>query len=107
MESRAFRWPNHLNHAVVAGIVFFQFFAITVIAQSTDPDNPTPLAGKELRGSVAARDGTEYFYGFAGGPGKVTFKLSLQRQDDFAYLQVEVLDQRRRILLTLEVTSSD
>lgn len=98
---------KQFNKALVTGIAFFQLLAISVFAQSTDVNRPTPLTSKQLEESIAARDGTEYFYSFIGGPGKVTLKLSLQRQDDFAYLKVDALDQNRRVLLTLEATSSD
>jgi hypothetical protein len=106
----ATRFTNTMKRpgvSFVAGLLTLLFWPLTVAAQSTDIAQPTPIYGARLRGNIAARDDTDYYYFFMGDPGKVTIKLSLQKQEEFAYLKVEALDMNRRRLLELEATSSD
>src|SRR5262245_52871436 len=93
--------------SMAAGFLALASWLQVAYGQSTDSARPTPLSSKQLRGNIAAHDDTIYYYTFLGGPGKVTIRLNLQKQEEFAYLKVEVLDAGGRSLLTLTATSSD
>ncbi len=105
--------PRNLTSYIWLGVfnsialLFFAGLASVANAQSTERSNPTPLTGKRLQGNIAARDDTAYFYRFLGGPGKIKIKLTIHKQEEYAYLQLQAFDQQQRSLFTLEGSSID
>lgn len=105
--------PRNLTSYIWLGVfnsialLFFASLPSVANAQSTERSNPTPLTSKRLPGNIAARDDTPYFYSFLGGPGKITIKLTMQKQEEYAYLELQALDPQQRSLLTLEGSSID
>lgn len=67
------------NWKAFALTMFLMFAAFTgsSSAQSGDADNPTPLASKELKGSLGGAD-KEQYYSFVAGPGKVTVTVDIK-----------------------------
>lgn len=57
--------------------LMFAAFVSSSSAQSGDADNPTPLASKELKGSLGGAD-KEQYYSFVAGPGKVTVTVDIK-----------------------------
>lgn len=100
----SFIWLGVFNSIA---ILFFAGLPSVANAQSTERSNPIPLTSKRLPGNIAARDDTPYFYSFLGGPGKISIKLIIQKQEEYAYLQLQAFDQQQRSLLTLEGSSID
>ena len=64
----------------------------SVAAQSTDRDHPTPLKSTEIQGD-ADGSGTEYFYSFVAGPGKLTITLDVKSLDGTVAIPYELLDK--------------
>lgn len=52
-------------------------------AQSGDSDNPTPLSGNELKGSLGGAT-KELYYSFVAGPGKVTVTVDIKANEGVA-----------------------
>jgi hypothetical protein len=64
----------------------------SVAAQSTDRDHPTPLKSTEIAGD-ADGSGTEYFYSFVAGPGKLTITVDVKSSDGTVAIPYELLDK--------------
>jgi hypothetical protein len=73
------------NWKAFALTMFLMFAAFTGLssAQSGDPDNPTPLSSKELKGSLGGAD-KELYYSFLAGPGKVTITVDIKASEGVA-----------------------
>jgi hypothetical protein len=87
---------------------FNPFFAATLFmllaclgpasAQSTDRDNPTPLASNEIKGEGPGKD-AEYYYSFTAGPGEVTITVDLKATAYSTAVRFELLDADSKQLL--------
>ena len=73
--------------------------AIGTAAQSTDRDNPTPLASGEIQGAGGAEK-TSYYYTFAGGPGQVsaTLEAKTKKGAKSASVGIELVDANAKSL---------
>jgi len=60
-------------------------------AQSTDRDNPTPLASNEIRGNAIGRK-VEYYYTFLAGPGDVVITVDSGAKGSFSQLEAQLFD---------------
>lgn len=84
------------------------FFTIAVImftlagaavAQSTDPQSPTPLTANEIAGGEVA-ERTSYYFSFEGGPGEVTAALAAKMKKGVkgGSVGIELLDANSKSL---------
>src|SRR6476620_6715568 len=60
-------------------------------AQSTDRDNPTPLASNEIRGNAIGKK-VEYYYTFLAGPGEVILTVDSGAKGSFSQLEAQLFD---------------
>jgi hypothetical protein len=60
-------------------------------AQSTDRDNPTPLASNEVRGHAIGKK-VEYYYTFLAGPGEVILMVDSGAKGSFSQLDAQLFD---------------
>jgi hypothetical protein len=70
-------------------------------AQSTDRDNPTPLASNEIRGNAIGKK-VEYYYTFLAGPGEVVITVDSGAKGSFSQLEVELFDMDAQQLALLQ-----
>jgi hypothetical protein len=86
---------NRLQFSLPALIVAFVLviFAGSVLAQSSDRDNPSPLASGEIKGNLY-NAGEENFYSFTAGPGELTITIDVKaKSGEIGVLNFELLDQ--------------
>jgi hypothetical protein len=67
-------------------------------AQSTERDNPTPLASNEIKGEGPGKDAV-YYYSFTAGPGEVTITVDLKATAYSTAVRFELLDADSNQLL--------
>ena len=65
--------------------------AASASAQSTDRDNPTPLATNEIRGHAIGKE-VEYYYTFLAGPGEVILIVDSGAKGSFSQLDAQLFD---------------
>jgi hypothetical protein len=84
---------------VAATALLFCVLTGTSFAQSTDPQNPTPLASGEIQGTSVEQK-TTYYYTFAGGPGTVsaTLEAKSKKGAKSASVGIELIDKSARSL---------
>lgn len=80
------------SRMLVLSLLVLLTAAGSVAAQSTDRDHPTPLKSTEIQGD-ADGSGTEYFYSFVAGPGKLTITLDVKSSDGTVAIPYELLDK--------------
>jgi hypothetical protein len=68
--------------------------AVSAVAQSSDPDAPTPLSGNRVEGMANGKKATLTFYSFAAGPGDLR-------------LTIDSTSDQYSVLYTIEVLSAD
>lgn len=61
------------------------------LAQSSDQDNPTPLASNITKGSGIGKK-VEYYYSFTAGPGEVVVTVDLKAKSGSTNADVEIFD---------------
>jgi len=88
--------PRLIHRPVVYGRAILCLIALTVLAasaaaQSTDRDNPTPLATNEIRGHAVGKK-VEYYYTFLAGPGEVILMVDSGAKGSFSQLDAQLFD---------------
>jgi hypothetical protein len=67
--------------------------SISISAQSTDRDHPTPLRSNEITGSLTEHN-EDQFYSFVAGPGELTITLDVKAiPENQAQLSFELLER--------------
>ncbi len=61
------------------------------LAQSSDRDNPTPLASNTIKGNGTGKK-VEYYYSFTAGPGEVVVTVDLKAKSGSTNADVEIFD---------------
>jgi hypothetical protein len=100
-ESEAEVLPQ-IQHILFGGCVLLLGFCQAV---AQDRANPLPLPGNELKGTLRPGVRTETYYALETS-GNVDFTLSVTSYQDFALLEVEVLDTDFVPLLKFDASSS-
>ena len=67
------------------------FLGTSAAAQSTDRDNPTPLASNDIRGNAIGKK-VEYYYTFLAGPGDVILTVDSGAKGSFSQLEAQLFD---------------
>ena len=65
--------------------------SVSAAAQSTDRDNPTPLAANDIRGNAIGKK-VEYYYTFLAGPGEVILTVDSGAKGSFSQLEAQLFD---------------
>lgn len=81
--------------------------SITVLAgsaaaQSNDPDKPTVITTKEVKGRWPAGAGVAYYFGFEAGPGEVIVMFDFKVDDVVQNISAQVTDSYGRGLRNLD-----
>jgi len=63
----------------------------TAAAQSSDRDNPTPLASNMIKGNGTGKK-VEYYYSFNAGPGEIVVTVDLKAKSGSTGADVEIFD---------------
>ncbi len=94
------------NWKAFALTMFLMFAAFTGLssAQSGDPDNPTPLSSKELKGSLGGAD-KELYYSFLAGPGKVTVTVDIKASEGVASMTLNFSTEKSADILVMPLAS--
>ncbi|MGI8494386.1 MAG: hypothetical protein ACR2L1_03600 [Pyrinomonadaceae bacterium] len=94
------------NWKALALTMFLIFAAFTgsILAQSEDADNPTPLSGKELKGSLGDED-KEQYYSFVAGPGKVTVTVDIKASEGVASMTLNFSTKKSADVLVMPLAS--
>jgi hypothetical protein len=71
-------------------------------AQSTDRDNPTPLAANEVKGYAPGKK-VEYYYTFLAGPGDVVLTIDSGAKGSFSEFRAELFDMEAERLTVVHV----
>jgi hypothetical protein len=83
--------PRRLSGLAILALLFFAASPINAAAQSTDRDNPEPLASSEIRGSGVGKK-VEYYYTFLAGPGEVILTIDSGAKGSFSQFEAELFD---------------
>ena len=101
MRSRRSHHRSDRSTSARAAALLFVILAAasTVYSQSTDPQNPTPLAAGEIQGASVEQK-TVYYYTFEGGPGAVsaTLEAKTKKGAKSASVGIELIDAHARSL---------
>jgi hypothetical protein len=71
-------------------------------AQSTDRDNPTPLAANEVKGHAPGKK-VEYYFTFLAGPGDVVLTIDSGAKGSFSEFRAELFDMEAERLTVVQV----
>lgn len=71
-------------------------------AQSTDRDNPTPLAANEVKGYAPGKK-VEYYFTFLAGPGDVVLTIDSGAKGSFSEFRAELFDMEAERLTVVHV----
>jgi hypothetical protein len=86
--------PNYRRVWISKGIrclLVVVSLAASAAAQSTDRDNPTPLASNEVRGNGVGKK-IEYYYTFLAGPGEVILTVDSGAKGSFSQLEAQIFN---------------
>jgi len=94
------------NWKAFALIIFLTFvaFVSSNSAQSGDPDNPTPLSSRELKGSLGGAD-KESYYSFVAGAGKVTVTVDIKAREGVASMTLNFSAAESADILVMPLAS--
>ena len=87
-------WSVHNRAWINRGIrclLALVFLSASAAAQSTDRDNPTPLASNDIRGNAIGKK-VEYYYTFLAGPGEVILTVDSGAKGSFSQLEAQLFD---------------
>ena len=73
------------------GLFLFVLLASQTTAQSTDRDNPTPLAANDIRGTGIGNK-VEYYFTFLAGPGDIIITVDSGAKGSFSQLEAQLFD---------------
>jgi hypothetical protein len=79
--------------------------AVVAFAQSTDRNDPAPLARPEVRGNIVP--GAVEYYAFEAGPGDVTLSLEVKSNGDYSLVVVNAYNAQGQSLVDFNVSSTD
>lgn len=74
----------------------------SAVAQSTDRDNPTPLATNEVKGYAPGKK-VEYYFTFLAGPGDVVLTIDSGAKASFSEFKAELFDMEAERLTVVQV----
>jgi hypothetical protein len=100
---------KHINFSILAVIgLILTAFTGSILAQSSDRDNPTPLTSDLIGGSLN-NNGEESFYSFVAGPGQLTITVDVKaKSGEIGVLNFELLDKNAAdSLLCCEFAQAD
>jgi hypothetical protein len=84
------------------GLLMLTALSGNVLAQSTDRDNPTPLATNEVKGYAPGKK-VEYYFTFLAGPGDVVITIDSGAKGSFSEFRAELFDMDAERLAVVQV----
>lgn len=97
-ECNTARTPQSLRRFWVAAFLILVASFGSASAQSTDRDNPTPLASNEIKDEGVGK-AVEYYYSFTAGPGEISITVDLTAKAYSTAVRFELLDADSNQLL--------
>ncbi|MEP7338624.1 MAG: hypothetical protein ABI977_12870 [Acidobacteriota bacterium] len=89
-----------MNRVICCAVLMSIVTCASVVAQSTDRDNPTKLTSPEISGIVDSRSAkSNFFYSFTAGPGEVAITLDVFKTGQYASARYEIFDEDARSLV--------
>jgi hypothetical protein len=98
LTQRLYRFFFMLFCAGLAGLAL----AGNGLGQSTDRDNPTALATKEIKGYAPGKK-VEYYFTFLAGPGDVAITIDSGAKGSFSEFKAELFDMEAERLTVVQV----
>jgi hypothetical protein len=88
--------------ALFCGLLILTASSGNVLAQSTDRDNPTPLAANEVKGYAPGKK-VEYYFTFLAGPGDLVITIDSGAKGSFSEFRAELFDMDAERLAVVQV----